>query len=192
MDDRISFQLKSQGVGYGGLSPVFTTPQLLLDALKALDVEIEDYANTQAQVIADQCFGSEAEVRWSYHDGGGHYFYPRCPSCRKTRNWCTCPEASPAPEDLSERISNYEMTYGPKQLNKSIYLAGVIFSYHGYHYILYPSKLKDPALDNCLYAVIFKDREVVPLELTPNFDSAWETHKAAEIMINDLTKGEPE
>ena len=200
-NEHVSFKLKVRGVGYDQIKPMLVTSDALLDALKILGVEVRDYADAQAQAIADLYYDASdhVEVRWGWvSGGGGNYFYPCCPTCRKTRNFCSCSSETKVPgpqNDLRERVRNYEMAYGPGQLNKSVYLAGAIFSYRGYHYILYPSKLRDPAppsLDDHFYAVIFLDEEISPVDLTPNFDSAWNVHKTAEIMINDLTKGEPE
>lgn len=89
--------------------------------------------------------------------------------------------------DLLKRIQQYKMTYGPGQCNKSIYLAGAIFGYRGYHYQLFPG-----FTEGHLSATIWEDGETLPIDTTPEFDSAWDTHKAAELMINDLIREEAE
>ena len=95
MNEHVSFQLKVRGVAYDKIKPMLVTSDALLDALKILDIDTRDYADAQAQAIADLHYDYDAsdhvEVRWSYVGSPmGNYFYPRCPSCRKTRNFCTC------------------------------------------------------------------------------------------------------
>jgi hypothetical protein len=184
MNDHISFKLKVRGVGYDQIKPMMVTSDALLDALKILDVEPEAYADAQAQAIADLYYDASdhVEMRWGWVNGGsGHYFYPRCPDCKKTRNFCVCSYD----EDLRARVAKHKMGYGDTDQNKSIYLASAFFDHEGYTYLLMPAD------GGGLYAEIFTLQPLTSIAITPNFHSAWDTHKAAEIMINDLTKGDP-
>lgn len=93
MNEHISFKLKVRGVGYDNIPPMLVTSDALLDALKILGVKVEYYADAQAQAIANLYFDADdnVECRWGWTSGGsGHYFYPLCPECRKTRSFCNC------------------------------------------------------------------------------------------------------
>lgn len=112
MNRHIAFKLKVRGVGYDKIKPMLVTSDALLDALKALDVEVEAYADAQAQAIADLYYdaATEVECRWGYALGGsGHYFYPRCPACKKTRNFCSCT----ASENFLDRVRKGDPTNDP-------------------------------------------------------------------------------